>query len=226
MDIGDICSCPTYVYMSLLFQFLLPESGEEDNTSQSTLSSSVTLHPSGSTDGETTQPSLTPTKNSASSATPSTPSKAAASLEEGGEKQSQGEKSGDPVVKTETSVKRPRGSPSREDSDGVISSPSPPPPSTTISKRSSDKRSLKHRRYIKKKEREEGEDSDESEDSESDSDDPNEARSHSHSRSDTMRYPRRERRRRSPGNAPPRGGGDQQSKIPTVCRHFLNGKYR
>ena len=165
------------------------------------------------------------------SATPSTPSKsAAASLEEGSEKgRTQGaDKSGDPVIKTERSMKRPRRSSSRgEDNDGSIaSSPSPLPPSTTTSAtRSGDKRSSKYRRYVKKKEREEGEDSDESVDSESDSDDSDEARSYS--RSDTMRYPRRERRHRSPGNAPtPRGGGggDQHSKIPTVCRHFLNGK--
>ena len=124
-------------------------------------------------------------------------------------------------------MKRPRRSPSRgeEDDGSITSSPSPLPPSTAASTaRSGDKRSLKYRRYVKKKEREEGEDSDESVDSESDSDDSNEA--HSHSRSDT-RYPRRERRRRSPGNAPPPrggGGGDQHSKIPTVCRHFLNGQ--
>ena len=161
------------------------------------------------------------------SATPSTPSKsAAASLEEGSEKgrTQGGDKSGNPVVKTETSMKRPRRSPSRgeDNDDSIASSPSPLPPSTAASAtRSGDKRSSKYRRYVKKKEREEGEDSDESVDSESDSDDSDE----SHSRSDMMRYPRRERRRRSPGNAPtPRGGGDQHSKIPTVCRHFLNGK--
>jgi hypothetical protein len=163
-----------------------------------------------------------------SAITPSTPSKAAAaSLEEGDNSRTQGgEKSGDPAVKTETSMKRPRRSPDREDSDGSSSSsPSPLPRSAaTSSKRSSDTRGSKYyRRYVKRKEKEEGEDSDVSVDSESDSDDLNET--HSHSRSDMMRYPRRERRRRSPGSAPSRGGGgDQQSKIPTVCRHFLNGK--
>ena len=201
--------------------FFPPESGEEDNVSQSTLSS-VTLYPPGNSSG--TQPSPTPTKNSQTSTTPSMPSKAAAPLEEGDNKEEQREKASSPVVKIETNEKHPRVSPSQEDSDGVVASPSPSPPQTSDKRGGDKKKSSKYRRHSKKRDREEGEDSDESVDSESDSEDSSEPHSHSRSRSETSRYPRRERRRRSPGNAPPGGGGDAQSKIPSLCRHFLNGK--
>ena len=213
-----------FTCMLLLFELFAPESGEEDNVSQSTISSVTLYPPGGSSSISGAQTSPTPaTKDSQT--TPSTPSKAAAPLEEGDNKETQGEEAGDPTVKDETSVKRPRGaSPSQEDSDGMIASPGSPPPPTSGKRSSDNKRSSKYRRHSKKREKEEGEDSDESVDSESDSEDSSEP--HSRSRLEMLRHPRRERRRRSPGNAPSGGGGDSQGKIPSLCRHFLNGKER
>ena len=193
---------------------MLSESGEEDNANQSTLSS-VNLY--GGPGSANTPPSPTPP-----TASTTTSSKVATvPMGEDKEEKEREEKAGDPVVKNETSVKQRHVSPSQRDSDGVVSpSPSPSPPPRE--KRSSgDKRSLKRRSGRRRREREEGEESNESVDSESDSDDSSD--SHSRYRSDMSRHPRRERRRRSPVNAPP-GGGDPQSKIPSVCRHFLNGK--
>lgn len=168
------------------------ESGEEDNTSQSTLSS-VNLYPA--------QTSPPPQKPSSLSQTAPRDDK---------EQRTEDDKEGvsDSAVKTDTSLKRTSSKSKRDSEDGVVS------PS-----RKRDGSERRSKRQIEKREMEEGEESG-SVDSESDSDSGDDKRE-SRSRSDMSRLRTRERRPRSPINHPPE---DSQTKIPTPCRHFLNGE--
>ena len=125
------------------------------------------------------------------------------------EKEVEEERGSDSAVKTDSRLRRT--SLSRGDNEENAASPS--------SKRDGSKKTSKRR--SKKGDVEEGEES-ASVDSESDSDSSYDRRD-SHSRSDVLRSRARARRRRSPVNPPP---GDSQSKIPTLCRHYLNGKPR
>ena len=166
------------------------ESAEEDNDSQSTLSS-INIYGG--------QPSSPPAPRNSSTALAAAPQE-----QKEGQRE---ERASDPVTKVEAGLKP---TPGQGESDDDTSPPS---------KRTSSKKGSKRRR---KREIEEGEDS-ESVDSESDSDSSYEKREESRSHAKVSRS-RRNRRPRSPVHPPPSLGGESQSKIPSVCRHFLNGK--